>query len=742
MSEPAKKQKIVSLRTFADDVKLARDASIEQKTPTSPAPTVPPPPPPNTTKPIIENLVAEEDSMSESDPVFDEPDISQEELKSLETPNSAPEAKDSVVKGLMNELVEPLPSSEPVFEEPDVDQDEPESRKSPIEIPPFHSIRASSPDDTAYTERPSYAHKKTRAHSLVDIPPPPSKDAPTHTIEVDTTALAEYQESVLSSHGNVFDAEEADAGTGEGSIVTDRKRERFRLFPAIFAALSSWFSTKKDEIEEAHTVQRPIVKSERRKEVIQAAAEQAKQAPADDHEQIAEKLKNVERITSKEEFKIKDASEVPEVSWQHTREDNETEPDQTDESLDDALNSSDTPSKPLLIEDAHTTQASPLLLDESDENEEQESVSVSPPEVPEPEKHEGTEHEVLAETEAKAQDDVKTPVESASEKSENSSQETLSEDRPAEEEILESKSAPKDTLDKETTLDTEVPAEPVEEEKPSGYAAHYEKLVQHKLNPTEETVLESVQSIPDVTEKETPQPKFNQTDVPGAQLGKIGQPKQQSQKGFKFPVLIVVIIVAILLGVGVSAWYFTRDTQDENIIVPIIVSELITTNSTLEIPFTEDRDAFIRSIQAAIASQETGAVEIKPITDDGQTMDSTTLLNTLMPNIPGNFERAVTQVSLGGFNGAEAIIVMKFTSFDTVFGSLLDMEDTLYADLAPLYGEAASTRSIDSRVNNKGIRVLTGEDEEDKIVYGFIDKNTLLVTTSREVYSSVSSLVK
>ncbi|MFT5036596.1 MAG: hypothetical protein ACI9VM_000158 [Candidatus Azotimanducaceae bacterium] len=744
---PLQTRKIVPIRTFADDVKRARGTTSDPSK-NDPAPT---PPKPTTLKTELETTIEQ---------------ISEQKRK----------------------VVPPVPPPMPPTKEvPPVEQKPEKKAEESIEIPPFHFIRASSPDETAYTDEKSISRqeklKKTKDNGAF-LKVPKKIDSPVPQIDIDQELITEHKESILSVRDGVFDIEEAvTAEVAEGNIVTDRKREPFRLFPAIFTALQGWFGTKKEEIAEAQKPKHTVAKSENRKETIQAAAEQTKQAPKDDYTSVADTLKKVERNINTEEFKIKEATDVQQPTWQHVQEDVNVEEEEKTEaqgSLDDALNDTRTPNTTAISQDIAEILDEPVepketkgVVDKNIPEEKVEVTHIPPAFTPEiVEKKPAIQNDSIQELEEIVPKPIIEPSKEVAKINEvppvSKIETTKTIERvtptvrevpeqpkkitPIPEVVIETAPPPKPITPKEEAVAKKEVEESLEENLQSQLSAALEKSDESFVPPPQEALVQPEPPqvtpepapgvvAPEKIETEVVAPKFNRTPIPDLALQKVGTPKETPQRGLPIRTLIIVSVVAIILGVGASAWYFIQNAPEETIIAPKTIVNTIATESSKEILFTNNRTELIAAIQEAIASQTTGAIEIHP-TIEGVKIEPDQILAILIPNLPGSLARAVTQVTLGGFNGGEPFIVMKFTSFDVVFGEMLQAEETFYSDLAPLYGEAAQTTSLDARISNMDVRVLIADDTEDRVVYGFIDKNTILITTSREVYSSVSSLVK
>lgn len=98
-------------------------------------------------------------------------------------------------------------------------------------------------------------------------------------------------------------------------------------------------------------------------------------------------------------------------------------------------------------------------------------------------------------------------------------------------------------------------------------------------------------------------------------------------------------------------------------------------------------------------------------------------------------------------------IVLKVSAYDSTFGGLLLSEAVLSSELAPLFGETVSAtykvgvgtvppEFVDELADNHDVRVLKDEMENERLVYGFTDQNTVIITTNKETFTSLSSRLR
>lgn len=108
----------------------------------------------------------------------------------------------------------------------------------------------------------------------------------------------------------------------EGNIITDQKRKRFQLFPAMVEAVQGWISDEKATIDrrlekrqKAVPRVRPV---EERREILAKAAQRSALAPKDDHTQLTAKLPPITNKPQPEKaLIIKEKTAAKPAGWNH-----------------------------------------------------------------------------------------------------------------------------------------------------------------------------------------------------------------------------------------------------------------------------------------------------------------------------------------------------------------------------------------------------------------------------------------
>jgi hypothetical protein len=108
---------------------------------------------------------------------------------------------------------------------------------------------------------------------------------------------------------------------GGGTIITNKRRRKHRLFPSMYAAIYSWFHKTKEEITTPKKPKHTISKAETRIETITAAARASKHAPQSDHGVVIKRLTKTKRKKHTPEVLIKKKEEIAAPQWSSVQND-------------------------------------------------------------------------------------------------------------------------------------------------------------------------------------------------------------------------------------------------------------------------------------------------------------------------------------------------------------------------------------------------------------------------------------
>lgn len=529
----------------------------------------------------------------------------------------------------------------------------------------------------------------------------------------------EGRRSLLDSGGKNLNVLEAESEAGEGSIITDQKRERFRLLPAMAEAFQGWLQDTQETVVEMASPdddQPKIKAAAKRKEVIQKAAKASARAPKDDYRLVAERLAKTGRrpITSQSALSIKKRAATPPPSWTHLKGE-ETKPETFDKEAE------------------VTAKEAEALVTETER-----TVAEQVPE---------SQVETVAKPAATTTRVTEVPV------------------KPAE--------APAAAVNTDTAKPAATPlptAEPTPKPEPAAVLQSPPALSDDETPSGREAVsAEPTTPIPEPEPTAPPTAVVPEPVIPVAKPAKAPtvQPYQPPpQLASRQAVMVfspwrvgTTAVAAILLGVSFSVWWFGGSDT------PVLSGE----ESAEQLVRTEEQIPVALGTQASDLLNNLLAVRVKPTTvvaglyPVGNIAGNTTpasaaqIMAVLEPQAPGSFVRAVSDINFGLYRDREPFIVMRVTGFDTAFGGMLEWEPNLSADLSPFFGapvagtfdpEARTATQIrepyfvDVVVGNLDARLLTDETQKERLIYAFLGRDIILMTTSRDALGALVNVVR
>lgn len=207
---------------------------------------------------------------------------------------------------------------------------------------------------------------------------------------------------------------------------------------------------------------------------------------------------------------------------------------------------------------------------------------------------------------------------------------------------------------------------------------------------------------------------------------------------------VVLAALGVMLTVGIigsGVYYMVNRTPN----VPVLTAEtgFFKADEILGVPLVNSRTGILTAIQSAIANQEETISQIVftvPGTQDAAGATTADFFAVLSPRINDAAVRTLdARMMVGGVqtSGTHPYIILKTSNFDVAFAGMLEWEANLSQDLAPLYGQGGGNRFIDRQVAGKPVRVLYDTTLNAQIVYGFVNRNTIIITTTEAAFAEI-----
>ena len=136
---------------------------------------------------------------------------------------------------------------------------------------------------------------------------------------------------------------------------------------------------------------------------------------------------------------------------------------------------------------------------------------------------------------------------------------------------------------------------------------------------------------------------------------------------------------------------------------------------------------------------------INTINPDSSTGNIEDIISLLAPNIPSSLSRSFENKYMLGiysFDTNEPFIILTTNDFSTSFAGMLKWEDNITTDIGRIFSisqNALATNSTfsDETLKNKDLRVLKNSSGKTVLLYSFIDKNTLIITTNENIFTAI-----
>ena len=116
-------------------------------------------------------------------------------------------------------------------------------------------------------------------------------------------------------------------------------------------------------------------------------------------------------------------------------------------------------------------------------------------------------------------------------------------------------------------------------------------------------------------------------------------------------------------------------------------------------------------------------------------------LSLLEASARGDLVRVLAPEFVVGFRGLpenRAFLIFKTNYYQTALAGMLAWENTLQNDLGPLMGEGINgTHFADRTLHNRDVRELRDAHEQALLLWGFADKQTLIITTDSDTFEKV-----
>ncbi len=232
-------------------------------------------------------------------------------------------------------------------------------------------------------------------------------------------------------------------------------------------------------------------------------------------------------------------------------------------------------------------------------------------------------------------------------------------------------------------------------------------------------------------------------------------------KSSKKGLVLTLSILFILLGGGVLfyVYYYVIPHGSEIAGPTLVLPAFIDTDVKKEIPtdtgylptviVTELKTAQLSTNEIENIVFTKNIIDTETNTSTQALIDPEALLTRIGAKPPAAFVRSLSPQFMFGihhYQTNEPFIIFKTSSFENAYAGMLKWEPTMYEELKTSLGTnstnatstptttaeilAPKTFVVDMVIQNKDVRVIQDQNSKILLMYSFIDKNTLIITTN------------
>ncbi len=494
------------------------------------------------------------------------------------------------------------------------------------------------------------------------------------------------------------------------TIITDTKKDRFRLFPAIADSIKKWIADYKKAQQIKKMPKYTVPETTRRKGVIQKATSQTGKTTTADHETIQDRIRERQERAEESEKNKKTTTWTPNTEPGFPLLEDSNEPDISIKPHTGFVSSQ----KEIVIDDLKSIK----------------TASIEKTVVPVP----AVDLEVR----------TKGPV-----------WETALEDVHSVKTVKNTPSIP-DTKKPEDTANKVAPKPEAKQEIKTVATAKTEASTpKPEPIPAPPKIVAMIQS-PKVPQVEVvAEPPVNNTPSSniGIQIKEIQQQNKPPSKNLLFSsntntLAFGIASIILILGIGAFLGNLWLKNSLETNIISDDNTQIINTKVDLVFQPVTSRADFVAKILSEYKSNQGHVKQFAfTTTDENKNLiKPSSLLLYLNINLNVNFSQSITHLYFGSIRNTEPFIAIKTTDSVASIGGMLLWEETMRDDLAEIFelsnSENSDYRFRDGTLSGIDVRVLKNNNGEEEIIYGFTDSNTVIITTDSSALGDLITLTK
>lgn len=211
--------------------------------------------------------------------------------------------------------------------------------------------------------------------------------------------------------------------------------------------------------------------------------------------------------------------------------------------------------------------------------------------------------------------------------------------------------------------------------------------------------------------------------------------------------MVVGSLLFILGAVTIGGVYYVR--SEEAAKKASEKNTIISYSEIFAIPIASStREDLIKTIQTKTRELKSpvGSVLFLNLTEGTLEASKDSVFTLLSPNMPPSLRRSLAEsymIGVYSFDINAPFIIMKTEDYGGSYAGMLKWEERMISDIGKLYNisppNSSSTPYVfeDETMINKDLRVVKNQSQKTILLYSFVDKNTILITSNESIFKAI-----
>ena len=224
--------------------------------------------------------------------------------------------------------------------------------------------------------------------------------------------------------------------------------------------------------------------------------------------------------------------------------------------------------------------------------------------------------------------------------------------------------------------------------------------------------------------------------------------EKPSSTGASLKVLLGVFLLMIG-GVVLGGIYFLNSQKTPNTTSAVDIERTL-------IPYTQKKDILVKKAdvediaspllqEKSLLSAPVNTVLYTKFVFESKQLETLAFVTALAPSASDALRRNINAYMAGiySYDTAEPFIILEPDDFGIVYSGMLEWESGMGKDLSPFfpklenYLQTNPSVFTDETYKNKDVRVIRDQDGAALLLYGFIDKKTLVITSNEKIFEAI-----